>query len=480
MSDIAVTVTSPGSVNATIGVGGAVSATVSSGGSVAVNLPGGEAAWANITGKPTEFTPSAHTHQAADITDRSTALVTSVNGQTGDITITEVGGGASLSDVPPQVLGEVSAGTGLLASRDDHVHPMPTAADVGALDTNSVIDGGDYVGQILYPNQIIISSQPSPQSASNGAATFTVVASVTPSGTLAYQWQRSDDGGVSWSNISYSSSSLILSGLSHASDDGDQYRVVISADNAADVTSASAVLTVSPASLPGAPPSLTVYARTNELELNWNSPTTDGGAPITAYLVQASDDGGTTWLSALSQSTITAAYLGVLDLNQYSVRVAAINEAGTGPFSDASEQIGRSAPTMQVAWSPNSSNGVSYSTDSLASNGYRITLVSSGDYSNSEIVLTFSRDCRVYCESPYINPFGLSVMNGANLQDALTANGQLPTSPNGDIPRYISGVFFGNNDPGVYRLTNFFGDQIILDLYPQDPELNGDIPYLQI
>lgn len=245
MSDIAVTVTSPGSVNATIGVGGAVSATVSSGGSVAVQLPSGSLAWVDITGKPTEFAPAAHTHDSTQITDFKAAVI-AISGEgpgaelsdatplslgtagpgtaflasradhvhalptaadlglatvatSGDyadltntpgnytlptatdttlggvkigsgITITdgvisaEGGGGVSLSDVPPQVLGNVSAGTGLLASREDHVHPMPTAADVGALDIDSVIDGGDYVGVIVIPSPTIqITSHPGSQ-----------------------------------------------------------------------------------------------------------------------------------------------------------------------------------------------------------------------------------------------------------------------------------------------------------------------------
>jgi len=47
------------------------------------------------------------------------------------------GGGADLSDATPAPLGVASAGTGAKASRDDHVHPMPSAADVGALSASS-------------------------------------------------------------------------------------------------------------------------------------------------------------------------------------------------------------------------------------------------------------------------------------------------------------------------------------------------------
>lgn len=42
------------------------------------------------------------------------------------------GGGVDLSDTTPSALGTAAAGTGTAASRDDHVHAMPSAADVGA------------------------------------------------------------------------------------------------------------------------------------------------------------------------------------------------------------------------------------------------------------------------------------------------------------------------------------------------------------
>lgn len=42
------------------------------------------------------------------------------------------GSGVDLSDTTPQALGTAAPGVGTEAARDDHVHAMPTAADVGA------------------------------------------------------------------------------------------------------------------------------------------------------------------------------------------------------------------------------------------------------------------------------------------------------------------------------------------------------------
>ena len=50
----------------------------------------------------------------------------------GAVVIGGEGGGAPLSDATPAALGTAAAGAGTTASRDDHVHAMPTAAQVGA------------------------------------------------------------------------------------------------------------------------------------------------------------------------------------------------------------------------------------------------------------------------------------------------------------------------------------------------------------
>ena len=108
---------------------------------------------------------------------------------------------------------------------------------------------------------VAITSQPTNQTASSGAATFSVTASVTPSGTTAtYQWERSDNGGTTFAAVSgATSATLSLTSLTNASDNNDQYRVVVSAVGAASVTSNAVTLTVAastpPLSLAGTRPS---------------------------------------------------------------------------------------------------------------------------------------------------------------------------------------------------------------------------------
>jgi hypothetical protein len=108
---------------------------------------------------------------------------------------------------------------------------------------------------------VAITSQPTNQTASSGTATFSVTASVTPSGVSAtYQWERSDNGGTTFAAVSGATSAVLaLTSLTNASDNNDQYRVVVSAVGAASVTSNAVTLTVAasspPLSLAGTRPS---------------------------------------------------------------------------------------------------------------------------------------------------------------------------------------------------------------------------------
>ena len=91
---------------------------------------------------------------------------------------------------------------------------------------------------------ISIGTQPANQTTSSGAATFSVTATASASGTLAYQWQKRTTSGGRFSNVSgATSASLALTGQTAAAD-GNQYRVKITTSKgAAEVTSSVATLT---------------------------------------------------------------------------------------------------------------------------------------------------------------------------------------------------------------------------------------------
>ena len=90
---------------------------------------------------------------------------------------------------------------------------------------------------------ITIGTQPSNQTSSSGAATFTVAATVDQSGTITYQWQKRTASGTRFADVSgATSASLVLSGQL-AANDGDSYRVKVnSSKGAKEVVSSIATL----------------------------------------------------------------------------------------------------------------------------------------------------------------------------------------------------------------------------------------------
>ena len=123
------------------------------------------------------------------------APVQSVSGRTGTVTVAQLG-----------TSGTASASTFL---RGDGA--WATAGGLGADDD---IDGGWFYGSSGLTRSITITSPPTNQTASSGAATFAVTAVAEPSGTLSYQWQKSDWAGfaatqrtlpasANWHDIAY-------------------------------------------------------------------------------------------------------------------------------------------------------------------------------------------------------------------------------------------------------------------------------------
>jgi hypothetical protein len=117
------------------------------------------------------------------------------------------------------------------------------------------------------------------------------------------------------------------------------------------------------------------------VSLSWNAPSFNGGSAITDYVIQYSTNGGGSWTSIsdpVSAST-SATVSGFGNGTTYVFRVAAVNVAGTGPFSLASNSVTPatypSAPTITngvsgdkrvtLTWTTPSSNGGAAITDYL-------------------------------------------------------------------------------------------------------------------
>ena len=93
------------------------------------------------------------------------------------------------------------------------------------------------------------------------------------------------------------------------------------------------------AQAPGAPTGLTARAvGTSRIDLSWSAPRNTGGALILGYRIEASDDGGRNWNIIVRRNTnsrgTTFSDVNLQPATTRHYRVAAINTAGTGPFSN--------------------------------------------------------------------------------------------------------------------------------------------------
>ncbi|MCK6691630.1 MAG: FG-GAP-like repeat-containing protein, partial [Thermoanaerobaculia bacterium] len=180
---------------------------------------------------------------------------------------------------------------------------------------------------------ISITGQPVSQSACDGGnATFTVGASNGTSGTLAYQWERSTDGGSNWSNLAgETAATLNLSGVT-GSMHNYQYRVKVNTGACPAVTSNAATLTVEgPVSITTQPADLTLCVGVPILF------TAAGSVPngVVQYQWQRSTDGGATWVNLVGETTdALGPGIATAGMNGYKYRVL-VSSAGCSAITSA-------------------------------------------------------------------------------------------------------------------------------------------------
>ena len=161
-----------------------------------------------------------------------------------------------------------------------------------------------------------------------------------------YQVEYSSNGGTSYTQFgtvaSAASTSQTITGLTN----GSSYLFKVAAINSVGTgafSSASSAVTPTAAvnaTIPAAPTGVTATAGNTTATVSWTAPTDNGGAAITAYQVQYSADGGTTYFKVGSTTASTSQTVtGLTNGTVYLFRVAAINSAGPSAYSAPSSAV---------------------------------------------------------------------------------------------------------------------------------------------
>lgn len=91
---------------------------------------------------------------------------------------------------------------------------------------------------------------------------------------------------------------------------------------------------------PGQPrtPEVNTITKTTMI-VEWDKPGVDGGSPVTGYYLERRDKKSLRWIRVYKDpiSDIKQGVYHLTEGNEYQYRVCAINRAGEGPFSDASD-----------------------------------------------------------------------------------------------------------------------------------------------
>ena len=194
---------------------------------------------------------------------------------------------------------------------------------------------------------------------------------------IGYRIEESADGGTTWS-IFRSNTGSVATTFSHTGlPPGARRDYRISAVNPAGVGMPSTVAhATTVAVVPGAPRSVVARADgSTAIALSWDAPTSDGGARITGYRIEASRNRNSGWMTirASTQSSATTyRHTGLLAGNTWYYRVSAINGRGVGPTSSvANATTDATVPgqprTLRAAGT--SPNAIELSWDAPASDG---------------------------------------------------------------------------------------------------------------
>ena len=200
-----------------------------------------------------------------------------------------------------------------------------------------------------------------------------------------YRVEVSEDGGQNWTDLVPNTRSRNTVWAHRGLEPASTRHYRVSAINSVGAGDPSVVASATTdATVPAAPTSLVATAaEPTRIELAWTAPAYDGGAPITGYRIEVSDDGAL-WRNLVAHTGVTAtiySHSGLMPGSTRFYRVSATNSAGTGMPSqvasattdDGRERTGRVNESIlshaAAAVTSSTVSAIASRIDALASSG---------------------------------------------------------------------------------------------------------------
>lgn len=228
--------------------------------------------------------------------------------------------------------------------------------------------------EVVWATPLGVPAAPAVVSVTAGAAAMTLTwthpASDGGAPLTRYLVEVSDDAGATWvtgAEVAPGATSATIASLVN----GVVHRARVVAENAVGRSAPSSVVEVTPRTVASAPQRVTVTPGKAAVTVSWSAPVDDGGAAVTAYVVQYSTN-GTTWKTASSTVKPSATSYTISKLTngtRYYVRVIAVNAVGKSPASAKVSTKPRTVPSkpavsgtaaagkVTIRWTAPSSNG---------------------------------------------------------------------------------------------------------------------------
>lgn len=257
---------------------------------------------------------------------------------------TVVSGVGGLSCVASTVAGCTISGLGVATSYVFSVHA-----------TNAVGDGpaasASAFSAVGLPAAPVVSGAGGPRS---GTLTF---AAPDSGGSPITGYELSLDGGTVWTTLTTTGAAPLTAALRGLTD-GTTYSATVRARSAVGAGPASSAVTLTPASPPGTPTAVVPRVIGTRVVVTWSPPASDGGSPVTGYVVTASTGSTCSTTGATSCTFTDLPWAVPVTFSVVATNAAGASSTPRGASGNDGASGSATSPQVSVSATPSPPRGV--------------------------------------------------------------------------------------------------------------------------